>query len=413
MRSTVIGIVMGVLAAASVVPAGAKDKVVRITVGPFRIEAKRDREVCQAVRVANVHGMEIASYEVRSLTSRNLKVGTHHLVIYGYRGADSAAFPVPKNAADVVDAPGCNGFGPADLFRSRVQLAGSGGEFRKGKWLLTKGQTPLGLATLLPNPADAPDDAVVIVNSHYFNESSKAGRGYVRVVFHLAPYDGTKRVVRNATPLDASLDIDVPPGEIRNVASTFQADGVADIGAEGGFRPDHDVCLLLISTHTHKRGTDFTIAYEEDGKDPVTLLDPTSYDYRHPQLIALPFHGALPQGSLLRAYTPENGHPRLRYTCTHANDAGGVEAKMGCEATPGVTPGIPWRDAIAAGQTFGDARPCGEQAVNCQGFGTQQCVHANLVFGPLSDDDMCVMPIQFYDPTPGAPPETACDPYAH
>jgi len=85
---------------------------------------------------------------------------------------------------------------------------------------------------------------------------------------------------------------------------------------------------------------------------------------------------------------------------------------MGCEETAGVTPGTRWSAAITAGQEFGDARPCGEQAVNCQGFGTQQCVQANLVFGPLSDDDMCVMPIQLYDPTPGAPPETACNPYA-
>jgi hypothetical protein len=338
-------------------------------------------------------------------------VGSHHLVIYGYRGADSAAFPKPKNATDVVDDPGCNGFGPADFFKSRVQLAGSGGEFRKGKWLLTRGQTPLGLATLLPNPADAPTDAVLVINSHYFNESPKPARGYVRVIFHLAPYDGTKRVVRNDTPLDASLDIDVPPGEVRSVTDTFQADGLADTNAEGGFRPDHDVCLLLVTTHTHKRGTNFTIVYEEDGKDPVTLLDPSVYDYRHPALIALPFHGTLPQGSLLRAYTAENGHPRLRYTCTHGNGAAGTEAKMGCEETAGVRPGSRWRDAITAGKEFGDARPCGEGAANCQGFGTQQCVAANLVFGPLSDDDMCVLPIQFYDPTPGAPPETACDPY--
>jgi hypothetical protein len=86
--------------------------------------------------------------------------------------------------------------------------------------------------------------------------------------------------------------------------------------------------------------------------------------------------------------------------------------KMGCEASSGITPGVRWRDALAAGQTYGDARPCGEAAANCAGFGTGQCVPANLVFGPLSDDEMCVIPAQIYDPTPGAPPETACDPYA-
>ena len=45
-------------------------------------------------------------------------------------------------------------------------------------------------------------------------------------------------------------------------------------------------------------------------------------------------------------------------------------------------------------------------AVNCNG---KACVPANLVFGPLSDDNMCILTATVYDPIPGAPPETACD----
>jgi hypothetical protein len=173
----ILALVIGLAA-----PAAARDKVVRVTLGPFRIEALRDREVCQAVRIPDVPGMEVTSYEVRSLSSRQGRVGSHHLVIYGYRGDRSATFALRKNPQDVVDDPGCNGFGPDDFFRERVQLAGSGGEFQRGKWLLTAGQTPLGLATLLPNPGDAPNDAILVINSHYFNNSSKPGRGLVRVL---------------------------------------------------------------------------------------------------------------------------------------------------------------------------------------------------------------------------------------
>jgi hypothetical protein len=414
MRTARAPLVLAIVLAAAV-PAHARDKVVRLTLGPFRIDANRDREVCQAIRIPKVHGMEIASYDVRSLTSQNFKVGTHHLVVYGYSGGDSAGFPHPKNASDVVDDPGCNGFGPTDFFNHRVQLAGSGGEFRHGKWLLTRGSTPLGLATLLPNPTDAPDDAVVVINSHYFNEATKPGRGLVRVTLHLTPYDGKKRVVHNATPLDASYDIDVPPGVAADVTATWQADGTPDTAVEGGVRPDHDICVLYMTTHTHKRGTNVTIGYEDDGTSTVMLLDnpPAQYDYRHPSLVALPFHGTFPEGNLLRAYTADNGHPRLRYTCSHANGADGVEVKMGCEQTAGVVPGTKWRDAIAGGEEFGDARPCGEDGVNCQGFGTGKCVQSNLVFGPLSDDDMCIIPLTFYDPIPGAPPDTACDPFVN
>jgi hypothetical protein len=39
------------LAAGLAAPVLAKDKVVRVTLGPFKIDAERDREVCQAVRI--------------------------------------------------------------------------------------------------------------------------------------------------------------------------------------------------------------------------------------------------------------------------------------------------------------------------------------------------------------------------
>lgn len=404
--------VVGVLLVGSpAVAKKTKDKIVKVRVGPFPIEAQRDREICQAVRVRGLAGMEIASYEVRTRWSPKGDVGSHHLVVYGYGGSATTSFPVRKNEADVVDVPGCNGFGPDDFYRSRVQLAGSGGEFRRGAWAITAAQTPLGLATLLPRAADGGDDAIVVVNSHYFNKSAKRGKGVVKVVFRLRPFDGQRRVVRNLTPLDASLDIAVPPNQTGVAESTFQLDGQPDENAEGGFRPSHDVCVLLMTTHTHARGTQVRVFYEEDGKEPVPIIDPPGYDYEHPALVALPFSGAFPSGNLLKAYTAENGFPRLRYTCSYANGGGEYGVRMGCEAESGVTPGVPWRDARGAGYDFGNARPCGVDASNCAGFGTGRCVEANLVFGPLSDDEMCVIPLQIYDPLPGVPDDQACNPF--
>ena len=114
--------------------AEAKGKTVTLTIGPFPIEAKRDREVCRAVRVPSVPGMEILGSEVRSRSFRHGAVGTHHFIAYGYRGAHSADFPSPSTLAD---DPGCNGFGPTDFFSNRVSIAASGGESRKGNWLVT------------------------------------------------------------------------------------------------------------------------------------------------------------------------------------------------------------------------------------------------------------------------------------
>src|SRR5213596_4074704 len=136
-------LVLALTLTAAAVPAGARERVVHLKMGPFRIEARRDREVCQAVRIPHARGLDVVTYETRSRTARD--VGTHHFIAYGYQGGDSAGFP-----RTLVDDPGCNGFGPADFFRNRVFLAGSGGEYVHGRWAITSGGVP-------PVDAAAPD----------------------------------------------------------------------------------------------------------------------------------------------------------------------------------------------------------------------------------------------------------------
>ena len=75
---------------------------------------------------------------------------------------------------------------------------------------------------------------------------------------------------------------------------------------------------------------------------------------------------------------------KLTYTCHHDN---GVTrpVRMGCEETPGVAPGT----------SLSPARDCKEN-IDCAGFGTEQCVPANIVFGFTSNDEMCIMPGLYY-----------------
>jgi len=376
-------------------------KTVTLTIGPFAIEAKRDREVCQAVRVPHVPGMEILSSEVRSRSYRHGAVGTHHFIAYGYRGAHSSEFP-PSSA--LVDDPGCNGFGPVDFFSNRVSIAASGGESRKGNWLVTAQATPAGLSQPLPNASDTPSDAIVVLNSHYFNESSRPAHGLVRVKLHLGPADPSKRVIRQVIAADACRTIDVPPGGTGTETSTWQADGQVNFTTEGGANPSGDVCILYVTGHMHKRGERFMLDYVEQGRDPDRRLDYT--DYVHP---AVDYYY---RGRLLPAFTAENGWPQFRYTCIHANGADGKDLRMGCEVTPGVVPGVPWYEADQLGDSVLDshAQPCGNNAVNCTAGTTGRCVPANLVFGPLSDDDMCILVAAVFDPLPGLPADQACDP---
>jgi hypothetical protein len=353
--------------------------------------------------------MEIEYWEVRSRVSRHGTVGSHHFVAYGYDGTDPGSFPPPGK---LIDDPGCAGIGPIDFFTRRSFLAGDGGATQKGNWTRSAASMPGGLSQLMPTPPGNPGAAVVILNSHYFNESDRRASGLVKLKLRLVPKDDRKRPTRQVIDIRASRDINVAPGAAPGVVERdWAADGAPNLATEGGVNPAGDVCILAISPHMHKRGTLFTIAYDQDGQ-PRKDFQSTS-DYLHPNNIIFPIMDPSAPG-MLRAYTAENGFPRIHYACTMANGTDGKEEKMGCEESAGVTPGRSAAEVTPDDdQALGNdnhARPCGLDAVNCQDFGTGRCVPANLVFGPLSDDEMCVLTIITFPPKPGVPDAQACSP---
>ena len=390
-------------------PALAKrdEKIVKLKLGPFKIEANRDREVCQAIKVPKVAGMEVAHWEARSRTTNAGLTGSHHLVLYGYSGDDSTQFP--KELID--DSAGCSAFGPADFFKRRVFLSGSGGEAARGKWSITSASFPGDLAQVMPSSTDDPADSWLVINSHYFNNATRRAAGLVRLKLWLRPLDPRKRVIRQVIHDDASRGIMLPPATKSDpaanpITAALRADGAENDATEGGHNPTGDVCIFNLATHMHKRGTRFLIQYAEQDQVETTL---DWSDWLHAGVVLIPSLGPLSSApadrvpGLLRAYTAENGFPEIRYTCEMSNGVGDREQKMGCQETPGVVPGVPWDGVGDATDTH--AKPCGKDGVNCDG---KPCVPANLVFGPLSDDDMCILTATVYDPLPGVPPDQAC-----
>ena len=117
---------------------------------------------------------------------------------------------------------------------------------------------------------------------------------------------------------DCAPTIPTPPGSPGSVTHTWQADGAVNPNSEGGTNPPSDVCIFTLSTHMHKRGTLFTLDWEQDGGSTELLTWP---DYLHPGTLFRPG----PLRGLLKTYTAENGSPRIRYSCDYANGTGGVE----------------------------------------------------------------------------------------
>lgn len=87
---------------------------------------------------------------------------------------------------------------------------------------------------------------------------------------------------------------------------------------------------------------------------------------------------------------------QLSYTCFHDNGVN-TPVRLGCEETPGTPPGRSiLEQVLAGGDAFGGAARWCRSDTDCAGFGTGRCVPANLVFGELADDDMCILPGLYY-----------------
>ena len=369
--------------------------VIKLRIGPFDVSATQDREVCQWVEVPYLAaltscvrekpdapescGLTILGYEIR------LGGGTsHHFIVWAYEGTADGAAQFPPG---IHDSKACLDFGPADSIRTR-QVAGV--QTRRVKVLLPDG---LGQQIRAFTAADGtPKGIGLILNSHYIGDG-KPAKGHATVKLFVARPGVIRAYGKLIFDVFASALIDVPPGTVGTTQGDWQVGGLTVPIAAAGIPPENDACVLLLSTHMHKRGVRFTTDLV-DASGSKRLYEAT--DYRHP-----PVYTFAPAKLMQRGM-------RLHYECTHDN---GVTkpVKLGCELEPGVPPGNPVYQVFAdSGRIDGSARGCTTDA-DCAGIGTSRCVPARLVFGFTGDDEMCILPGTYYDAIPDAPPGRECD----
>jgi Tol biopolymer transport system component len=328
----------------------------------YPLGTRPELEGCVFARLPNETEIYVSGYEIA------MRPGSHHFILYRYDGdacdrdsdgdgtpncldQDSGeAFP-PQFVEDI----GCNDKGPADRFRKSL-IAGAQTPYSKTSY-------PTGIALKL-EPHQG-----VLLNSHYINYYSDT-QAEVFVNLYTIPPESVQYEAKTLFDVIANSFIDVAPfttGE-----------------ASWSWSPGKRVALVGLTSHMHKRGALFTIDHVGEGgvdKNPVDgpidshgerhlyvntdYVDPANLSFDPPLIL-------------------EPGE-KLVYTCHHDN---GVtrQVKMGCEEQAGVVPGLP----------LSPARACHADS-DCSGFGTGKCVPANLVFGPTSDDDMCIMPGVYYE----------------
>jgi hypothetical protein len=358
---------------------------------PFMLGDRPETEGCQMVRLGNTEEIDVGQWELF------MHEGSHHFILRASRCLDANQNGISDCDEPDFDSKFPTGFAPCEQF-------GYGWAFLVGAqtphYLVDYQTAETGVAVHLRK------NQPLLLNSHYTNPFADT---MAEVWVNVTPVDHAlvQHPARILFEELANVFIKVPPGTESDAATylscafyadpkTGAFDPLCDIAGEPTPTADRFAFLGMVS-HMHKRSGKFVsdlagldgarIPRSDDMTDAADgsqhLYVSTDYD-----------------DPINRAFWPpiivEKGQ-KLTYTCFHEN---GVRSpvRLGCEETAGVPPGKSILEAFAGGGDpyKGASKWCRTDA-DCAGFGTGRCVPANLVFGELADDDMCILPGLFYD----------------
>jgi len=340
---------------------------------PFSLGDLDEKEGCILMRLDNPEPISVGAWEVF------MHEGSHHVIIQTWPCGDDDADGTNDCDEPDFDAQFPTDFVPCEQFGYN--------------WAFVIGaQTPhlrldyqtASTGVALPLHRYQP----VLINSHYTNPFSDT---MAEVWVNAETVDPA--IVRHPARLlfeqIANAFIKVPPGERSSLATSLTCAFADDFFCEfaGEPAPAADAfALLAVTSHRHNRSIKFVTDLFQDGaklsRGPEDMIDRddgsshlyVSTDYADP--VNLTFWPPI---------LVERGD-ELTYTCLHDN---GITrpVRLGCEEVAGEIPGKSVLDLL--GELDGASRICSSDA-DCDGFGTGRCVPANLVFGYLSQDEMCV-----------------------
>jgi hypothetical protein len=242
----------------------------------------------------------------------------------------------------------------------------------------------LELAPVPDEPGGAPAGIGILVDDNWNNGEAKTKRVATKVVLRRVAKGKANRTAHFVTNQSANAGILVPPFTRHSTAELVDARWTAP----------HDVCVLGLSSQMHRRerciGIDLLDVNGQVKPPVVSLPNPCT-----PGTSQLFVGADFTDPGTLGFTTPMAVHAgeSLRYACIVDNGASaGASVRLGCETSPGVTPGAV--DAPAA--------PCSiAMPASSQCPGNAACVFANAVAGPGIDDELCGITAHVYDAAPG------------
>jgi hypothetical protein len=381
---------------ASLAPSVADAKRMTMRVPPFEVQPRSNREVCVFVPLpaGSAEDLEISEI-IMSNKGGNAQFATHHLIVYAWTG-DLGALAGVKNV--IVDDTACLNVGDGDPQNLQIVATAQGVNSRE--------KMPSGTALQLTTGAlgSGKKRAVgFVLNSHWINGSDEVQKARAKVTLVTAKKSKVKKQLKPIFDVGANGDLFVAPGATVVTEPIMWGAGQPDLGVflGGAINPKGPACVTMIIGHMHRRGTLFTADYVKGDGTRERLYSNTQYADPPTKRFDPPLLVREGEG--------------IEYQCTHDN---ATEPRLGCEEQADVVPGQSVIQMIFNGGSFddvdGSAKLCStpgpnpEECPPSEGF-TGNCVPANLVFGFLSEDDMCIMPGYYYDADVTKPAGQECD----
>jgi hypothetical protein len=355
--------------------AAREKKTLTVRMPRVSLPAGSNTETCYFVRIPTTTPFMLGSWQI---AHAGAKGGTQpqHGLVYLYTGERLAEFP----SGQVVQSRGCLDLGPED--RDRRVLIASGTAPKTVRALPTG--VALELAPVSDAPGGPPAGIGILVDDNWANTETKAKRIATKVILRRVAKGRANRTAHVIADQSANAGILVPPFTRHSTAELVDARWTAPA----------DVCVLGLSTQMHRRGRCIGIDLLDTGgqvKPPASPIPNPCTPGISQLFVGADFTdpGALAFTSPLSVRAGES----LRYSCVVDNGASaGSSVRLGCETSPGVTPGAADSPAAACSVAVPASPECP---------GNAACVYANAVAGPGVDDEICGITAQVYDAASG------------
>ncbi|MFD2569751.1 hypothetical protein ACFSUS_03845 [Spirosoma soli] len=227
-------------------PAPTAGAGIQMSIAPFDIQPKFERELFTRKMVGNTQDIYVNRYEIK------MRSGSHHFVAYDFRNKN--ILPNLNDVRDLRNADNSLNLLTALSMSNHVYLAGSQAQYQDYTF-------PEGAALLLPAGAS------LDLNSHYVNKTDAVMKGEAQI--NLYTIDKSK-----VTQVIQTLDLG-------NTNLNIPANGRVTLTRSFTF--DKPRKILTLTSHMHKLGEKFVIKINGGPRNGEVVY--TSTDWEHPDII--------------------------------------------------------------------------------------------------------------------------------